>query len=118
MRELHDGIELLEEERDAGPFIWQNWDNWVERCEQVITWLDSQLSCRKPKLQDPTVDNWRNRGLVCGVEWPQFRQTVERYRKWLEQQCGGPAHVRQKLVFAHNDVGNQELGVNSALLTL
>ncbi|KAL9040465.1 MAG: hypothetical protein Q9214_004476, partial [Letrouitia sp. 1 TL-2023] len=103
MRELHDGIELLDEERDAGPFIWQNWDNWVERCEQVITWLDSRLSCRKSKLQYPTLDNWRNRGLVCGVEWPQFRQTVERYRKWLEQQCGGSARIRRKLVFAHND---------------
>ncbi|KAL9609120.1 MAG: hypothetical protein Q9167_006098 [Letrouitia subvulpina] len=103
MRELHDGIELLDEERDAGPFIWQNWDNWVERCEEVIMWLDSQLSCRKSKLPNPAVDHWRNRGLVCGVEWPQFRQIVERYRKWLEHQCGGPARIRQKLVFAHND---------------
>lgn len=118
MRELHDGIELLDEERDAGPFIWQNWDSWVERCEQVITWLDSQISCRKSKLQDPTVDNWQNRGLVCGVEWSQFRQTVERYRKWLEQQCGGPAHIRQKLVFAHNDVGNQRLDGKSAVIML
>ncbi|OBT52549.1 hypothetical protein VE04_07752, partial [Pseudogymnoascus sp. 24MN13] len=30
MRELHDGIELLETERDEGPFVWRNWDKWVE----------------------------------------------------------------------------------------
>src|SRR5690606_30217857 len=29
MRELHDGVELLEEERWGGPNVWRNWDKWV-----------------------------------------------------------------------------------------
>ncbi len=39
MRELHDGIELLDKERAAGPAIFLNWDKWVDRCEEVISWL-------------------------------------------------------------------------------
>ncbi|KAI9823968.1 MAG: hypothetical protein M1819_001099 [Sarea resinae] len=95
MRELHDGIELLEEERDAGAFVWRNWDKWVERCGQITSYIDKQtLSGEK---------GWENRAFVCGVEWPLFCRAVGRYRKWLDDQYGGPAGVRQQLVFAHND---------------
>lgn len=104
MRELHDGIELLDEERAAGPFMWQNWDKWVQRCEEVTTWLDQQI-LEHPKGTPRTgYDSWRKRGLVCGVAWSFFRQTVNRYRKWLEDQYGGPPKVKRDLVFAHNDV--------------
>jgi choline kinase len=41
---------------------------------------------------------------VCGVEWPIFRATVEKYRKWLEEQYGGIDKINERLVFAHNDV--------------
>ena len=104
MRELHDGIELLEEERDAGPFIWRNWDKWVARCEEVITWLDYQIICGEAVPSNSCADEWKLRGLVCGVEWTVFRKAVEKYRKWLDDQYGGPEELRKHLVFAHNDV--------------
>ncbi|KAF2034094.1 kinase-like protein [Setomelanomma holmii] len=103
MRELHEGIDLLKEEREAGPFVWQNWDKWVQRCEQVVTWLDQQiLECAQDSLQNPA-DKWKKRGFVCGVEWPVFRATIEKYRKWLEDQYGGVDKINERLVFAHND---------------
>jgi choline kinase len=105
MRELHDGIDLLEEERDAGPFVWRNWDKWVNRCEQVITWLDKQiLHLQKEGIQPKVTKRWMQRGFVCGVEWPVFRRAVEKYRQQIEKTHGGKAGVRQQLVFAHNDV--------------
>ncbi|KAL8700729.1 MAG: hypothetical protein Q9224_000826, partial [Gallowayella concinna] len=103
MRELHEGIELLKEERDAGPFMWRNWDSWVGRCEEVITWLDAKMIAGRQGPVRTGADAWKKRGLVCGVEWPVFRKTVERYRKWLEDQYGGYEAVKDKLVFAHND---------------
>ncbi|KAL8807671.1 MAG: hypothetical protein Q9200_004571 [Gallowayella weberi] len=103
MRELHEGIELLKEERNAGPFLWRNWDCWVGRCEEVITWLDDEMIAGKQGAARTGADAWKKRGLVCGVEWPIFRKTVEHYRKWLEDQYGGYEAVKDKLVFAHND---------------
>ncbi|KAF2497010.1 kinase-like protein [Lophium mytilinum] len=103
MRELHEGIDLLPSERDEGPFVWRNWDKWVERCEQVIAWLDKQVKDGEAKAEDPAVEAIKKRGFICGVEWPVFRQTVEKYRKWLDEQYGGPRKVNDRLVFAHND---------------
>jgi len=104
MRELHDGIDLLESERDAGPFVWRNWDKWVKRCEEVINWVDHQIVSGEAGPPKSRMEKWKKRGLVCGVEWPVFRNTVERYRKWLDSQYGGPGHLKEQLVFAHNDV--------------
>ena len=104
MRELHDGIELLEEEREEGAFIWRNWNKWVDRCEEVIAWLDNQILTTEQGSTAARSEEWKKRGLVCGVEWSVFRRTVEQYRRWLFDKCGGPAGIRQKLVFAHNDV--------------
>ena len=106
MRELHDGIELLEEERDAGPFVWRNWDKWVARCEEVISWVDNQILSGKQGVMRNASDEWKKRGLVCGVEWSVFRKTVEKYRLWLDRHCGGQVELRQQLVFAHNDVSS------------
>lgn len=103
MRELHDGIELLQEEREEGAFIWRNWNKWVDRCEEVVSWLDNQILVNKQGSTVPRSEDWKKRGLVCGVDWSFFRRTVEQYRKWLFDQYGGPAGIRQKLVFAHND---------------
>ncbi|KAL8761914.1 MAG: hypothetical protein Q9184_002018 [Pyrenodesmia sp. 2 TL-2023] len=105
MRELHDGIELLEEERSAGPFLWQNWDKWVARCEEVILWVDEKMTTGKKGAAGTGADAMKKHGLVCGVEWSTFRKAVEGYRKWLEAQYGGSEGIRDKLVFAHNDVG-------------
>ncbi|KAL9128194.1 MAG: hypothetical protein Q9217_003094 [Psora testacea] len=103
MRELHDGIELLEEEYEGGASIWRNWDKWVERCEEVISWLDAQILANGQAPARSKADNWKKRGLICGVEWPVFSRAVREYRAWLYDQEGGSTGIKQKLVFAHND---------------
>ncbi len=104
MRELHDGIELLEEERDDGPFIWLNWDKWKDRCEEVISYLDHQILAGQQRTIASRSEEWKKHGLICGVEWSVFRSAVRKYRDWVYEQYGGVAGLRQKLVFAHNDV--------------
>lgn len=102
MRELHDGIELLQEERDAGPFMWRNWDKWFNRCERIVTHLDRQVLHENKSL----VSNAKpaQHLLVLGVEWRVFKETVARYRRWVEEQYNGPEGVKAELLFAHNDV--------------
>ena len=107
MRELHEGVELLEEERNAGAFVWQNWDKWVERCEKVIPFLDKQIIDKEIHQGGSATEPWRSRGLVCGVEWPVFREHVDRYRNWLDLTYGGSRALKDELVFAHNDVGTR-----------
>jgi len=103
MRELHDGIELTDKERNDGPFVWLNWDKWVARVESVVSWLDREVQS-VPSGAKPTGDEaWKRRGYICGVEWRFFRDAVEKYRKWLEEQYGGIDKVCEELVFAHND---------------
>lgn len=103
MRELHDGIELTDKERNDGPFVWLNWDKWVARVESVVSWLDREVQS-VPSGVKPTGDEaWKRRGYICGVEWRFFRDAVEKYRKWLEEQYGGIDKVCEELVFAHND---------------
>ncbi|KAK5138536.1 hypothetical protein LTR08_000124 [Meristemomyces frigidus] len=103
MRELHDGIELLPKERDAGAFVWQNWEKWVQRVEQVVLWLDAEVMKLGPGVKPTGEHTWKRRGLICGVPWKRFREMVEKYRTWLDAQYGGPEKLREKLVFAHND---------------
>ncbi|KAI9783343.1 MAG: hypothetical protein M1839_003877 [Geoglossum umbratile] len=103
MRELHDGIELLEKEREAGPSVWKNWDKWVERSEQIVSWVDRRMMSKPQSPNWPKLDSWKDRGLICGVEWPFFRSAVERYRGWLSEKYGGLAVIKQQLIFAHND---------------
>lgn len=103
MRELHDGIDLLDEERLGGPAVWKNWDRWVDQAERRLTTLDNYIrQGRRGSIRKPG-DAWKARGLVCGVEWAFFKATVERYRKYLEDYYGGQSEIREKLVFAHND---------------
>jgi choline kinase len=125
MRELHDGIELLHDERDGGPGVWRNWDRWVERTEEIVLWTDKEIlsssssssssstsSSSAPCSRQSTtarrsrfVEAWKDRGLICGVEWPVFRRTVDAYRRWLvEQYDDGMEAIKKQLVFAHNDV--------------
>jgi choline kinase len=106
MRELHDGIDLLDEERTGGAFVFQNWDKWVDRCEQVISYLDQQV---RENHRKSASDTWRKRGFVCGVPWSTFRRAVENYRKWLIDFMGGLQEISKQLVFAHNDVSRLSL---------
>ncbi|KAL8943891.1 MAG: hypothetical protein Q9216_000785 [Gyalolechia sp. 2 TL-2023] len=103
MRELHEGIDLLEEERNAGPFMWRNWDCWVERCEEIISWIDEKMIAGKREPARADSGAGRRHGFVCGVEWPVFRKAVEQYRRHLEEQYGGSQGLKDGLVFAHND---------------
>ncbi|RYP77826.1 hypothetical protein DL771_000923 [Monosporascus sp. 5C6A] len=103
MRELHDGIELLEEEREAGPAVWKNWDGWLATVERAISFLDKKiLSGNLGPVRGP-VDAWKERGLICGVEWTKFKGMVDKYRRYLDDRYGNPKIIRDHLVFAHND---------------
>ncbi|POS84062.1 hypothetical protein EPUL_005435 [Erysiphe pulchra] len=99
MRELHDGVELLEQEREDGPFVWRNWDKWIDRCEEIMKLLDDDV---KKHNDIGRLGNRKAKRFICGVEWPQFKAAVEKYRKWIDDRCGKD-RIRQKLVFAHND---------------
>ncbi|OTA62794.1 kinase-like protein [Hypoxylon sp. EC38] len=103
MRELHDGIELLDKERDGGPMVLKNWDNWLDRATRVMTYLDRKILSGDPGPVRGPADAWKQRGLVCGVEWATFKDIVHRYRKLLYDHYGGPGAIREQLVFAHSD---------------
>lgn len=105
MRELHEGIDLLPEERDGGPGLWKNWDKWVNRCEKVTTWLDSEILADHNEGKSAK-EPWRKRGFVCGVPWETFRGMVDRYRQWLAASFGGMEEITRRLIFAHNDVSS------------
>ncbi|DAA74104.1 TPA_exp: putative Choline kinase [Trichophyton benhamiae CBS 112371] len=102
MRELHEGIDLLPEEREGGPGLWKNWDKWVHRCEKVTTWLDSEILADHNEGKSAK-EPWRKRGFVCGVPWETFRGMVDRYRQWLAASFGGMEEITRRLIFAHND---------------
>lgn len=104
MRELHQGIDLQGDEKEGGPMVFHNWDKWVDRCEQVITWLDKEIESPRNESR-AAFEPWRRRGYVCGVPWSRFRKAIEDYRKWLVVHSGGAQEIKRQLVFAHNDVG-------------
>jgi choline kinase len=105
MRELHDGVELLEEEKVEGPSVWKNWDRWLEQAERTVVALDKYiLNTPESTIPGRGGDAWKGRGLVCGAEWAAFKGAVDKYRKFLEEYYGGEQKMREKLVFAHNDV--------------
>ncbi|CAK7270709.1 hypothetical protein SEPCBS119000_004227 [Sporothrix epigloea] len=122
MRELHDGVELLEEELESGPSVWQNWDRWLDTVEATITFLDSEVRSgveweAQQKLADAAetsagtvspqssafIDTWKSKGYVCGVEWPKFKALFEKHREMVKNYYGGSRKIRDRLIFAHND---------------
>ncbi|PHH82292.1 hypothetical protein CDD82_6472 [Ophiocordyceps australis] len=104
MRELHDGMDLLPQEREGGPAVWKNWDQWLVNVEKIVTFLDGQLEASSGVANKSTVNAWRNRGYVCGTPWKQFRAAVDKYRQYLSDGYhDARKSVRESLVFAHND---------------
>ncbi|KAL7621437.1 hypothetical protein AAE478_008759 [Parahypoxylon ruwenzoriense] len=103
MRELHDGIKLLDKERDGGPMVLKNWDTWLGRASRVVTFLDRKILSGDPGPVRGPADAWKERGLVCGVEWASFKGMVDKYRKFLYDYYGGRNALREHLVFAHSD---------------
>ncbi|KAF4587124.1 choline kinase [Ophiocordyceps camponoti-floridani] len=98
MRELHAGIDVLPHEREAGPAVWRNWDQWLDNVSKIVTHLDAQYEIRGSAT--PTTQAV---GLVLGVPWDQFRDAVSRYRVHLIGFYQGARAVKERLVFAHND---------------
>lgn len=102
MKELHDGIELLESERKGGAFTFASWNNWVSRAEKVMTYLDQLVDDTKKGMKPPKA-RYTRRGYICGTRWTFFRQAYERYRANVLEEMGGEAGIQKRLVFAHND---------------
>ena len=135
MRELHDGIALLPEERADGPFVWANWHKWVNRCEMVVKHLDRHLVSTSPSKSTASLTSANPysqtlaRGPITGTLWPFFRATVEKYISHLTAYYASPpvstsgSALHDSLVFAHNDTqyGNllrlQPVGPTSPLLS-
>ena len=106
MRELHDGVDLLQSERDGGSSSWKSFDSWVDNAERIATFLDKQYeSSTDDYPRDSIVHAWKANGHVCGAPWPLFRKTVLKYRAYMESFYSGQQEINDKLVFAHSDVG-------------
>ncbi|KAK8877207.1 kinase-like domain-containing protein [Apiospora arundinis] len=103
MRELHDGIDLLENEKDGGPSVLKNWDQWLDHVEKVATFLDNELLTGSGDSTPGPADEWKSRGFVCGAEWATFKQAIAKYREWLFNHYNKHNTLRDQLVFAHND---------------
>ncbi|EGX93483.1 choline kinase [Cordyceps militaris CM01] len=104
MRELHDGIELLPSERDAGPGIWKNWDQWLDNVGRIVQFLDQDLhNVPEGPRAASVVHAWKANGYVCGAPWPQFLAAVIKFRAYLDSFYKTPKALRESLVFAHSD---------------
>jgi choline kinase len=97
MRELHEGIDLLPEEREGGPIVWKNIESWTKRCSILVQWLDSHPVNSSPFSPKP-------QKFICGTPWSFFQTTLIKYKTWLYAQYGRPRAVKDRLVFSHNDV--------------
>jgi choline kinase len=107
MRELHDGIELLSSERDDGPSVWKSWDSWRDNATRIMRYVDKRVEAQAgPNQRRPSsvINAWKDRGYVCGVPWPQFVETVLKYRAFIQGFYKGEKVINDNLVFAHNDV--------------
>ena len=91
LKELHEGIELEDREREMGPVSWCNWCKWAPRAKQIMARLDS-------------TENLGKKGYICGCPWERFETAVGRYKEWLYSRHGGEGNVKGQMVFAHNDV--------------
>ncbi|KAF2970708.1 hypothetical protein GQX73_g2898 [Xylaria multiplex] len=103
MRELHDGMELLEDEKDGGPAVLKNWDHWLARVSRTMSFLDAKISAGNLGPVRSAADAWKERGLVLGTDWPTFKAMFDRYRQYVFDRYGGSKVVREHLVFCHND---------------
>ncbi|KAI1427301.1 kinase-like domain-containing protein [Xylaria sp. FL1777] len=103
VRELHDGMELLEDEKDGGPAVLKNWDHWVSRVSETMSFLDAKILAGNLGPVRNAADAWKERGLVCGTDWPTFKAMFDKYRQYLFDRYGGSKVIREHLVFAHND---------------
>lgn len=119
MRELHVGIDLLPHERQNGPNVWRNWDQWLDNVDRITTFLDNQFEKETQTTQhDSVLHAWKNIGYVCGAPWPQFKEAVIKYRAYLEGRYNGRKDINNRLVFAHSDVSGPNTLSSDMLLTM
>ncbi|KAF9879611.1 choline kinase [Colletotrichum karsti] len=95
MRELHDGIDVLQKERDEGAAVFKNWDSWLGNVDKKIHALDEGVRRGSSEFS--------GEGYVCGVEWKQFKALYDKYRELVVKAYNGNSGIRERLVFAHND---------------
>lgn len=113
MRELHDGIELLPQERENGPAVWRNLDQWRDNVARIVKFLDRKLESHAADGAAASnkvigVHAWLANGYVCGLPWDQFIRVVDRYRAYINSVYRERA-IKDRLVFAHNDVSSELL---------
>lgn len=89
MRELHDGLGLLEKERKKGPAIWSCYDHWITRGVEVLKILEEREPGAIERILHSDLDS--------------FLEAVKKYRSWIVAQHGGEEQLKKELVFAHND---------------
>jgi len=91
MRELHDGLPLLDEERQKGPSVWKNIHSWAEPAKVRLL----QLAKKEPGAVQR----------VLGVEDIEtFFKAIEKYKAWVyEHENYTDESIKNDLVFAHND---------------
>ncbi|KAG7121210.1 Serine/threonine-protein kinase SRPK like [Verticillium longisporum] len=108
MRELHDGIELLDAERKAGPSVWGNWDKWLDNVEKRVMAVDDETRARQAGEPVKPTSTYQGQGFVCGVEWSQFRATVEKHeRRYWGRNTGLAAAARRRGQQANRRTGEQ-----------
>jgi choline kinase len=90
MRELHDGVKLLDEERKLGPGVWLNIDKWLPTAIDKLEALER----KKPGAIEQVIQ----------ADIKTFKGTISRYKKWVTHRQGGNETISKKLVFCHNDV--------------
>ncbi|KAG6008431.1 hypothetical protein E4U21_004453 [Claviceps maximensis] len=105
MRELHDGVDLLPLEREAGPNVWKNWDQWLANVAKITAYLDQEYEKNQnaPAHSDSVVHAWKANGYVCGAPWDDFIRMVVKYRAHVENCYKTKRTIKDRLVFAHND---------------
>jgi choline kinase len=110
MRELHDGIELTDAEVKAGPFVWQNIDKWLPRAEMIVEWIEAA------RLRgDPQVDQVSVKGHIVCSSFALFKEALACYRRWLNGLYEDDEGIKERLIFAHNDVRSREIVASMTL---
>lgn len=106
MRELHDGVDLLPHERENGPGVWRNWDQWLENVARIVEFLDKEYEAGMDGVvvRNPVAHNWKSKGYVCGLPWKRFLEVVTKYRSHMNAFYKTTKFMNERLVFAHNDV--------------
>jgi choline kinase len=116
MRELHDGVDLLEGERDIGPGVWKNWDKWLDNVEKIMHYLDKPVLAAEKGASIQSPCSWKGKGFVCGTRWETFRAMVEKHRAYVNEYYRDPQNLRNSLVFAHNDVSTYLFPLTSTVI--